>query len=282
MQEPINTSLALSDRLTGLALTVITVLFWLPVQVRAANTCESFFQNEAAFSSPSFAFHLDPQKFRLETKQEHSPPTLFQNTEKYGWVELGTVRERQVEYLFQWSGLKRHRKWLNERLITQESMDKLLQRSGQALGKGFYVSTHPVDSRVFGAELNVFTISKPVVILESADPREFARTQATVDELRAIGIDMVGSYRYPNWYAVISERPLDKIQEIDEAAFKYIAQHFSDEYNLPRQEQEDNFATIFAEKHSTFLKSKFAKQVSKKVLSGQSLNTTEAALLIGM
>jgi hypothetical protein len=154
-------------------------------------------------------------------------------------------------------------------------MDAILNLPGQALGKGYYVSLHPVDSRIFGDRLNILKMDKTLNVVESATPKDFADDGAIVEELRGLGLDMVSASRYANWYSMISEKNLADVQDLSEASFRYILDHFRDEYNIAQEMPEGDFKVIWKEKRSAFADTQFARDVLARVRGSQPLSPTE-------
>lgn len=237
------------------------------------------------FETAAFQAKLNQLGYKTEPDPVFGSPTLFKKI-KDDWVSFGEISEMDLKYTFHWESEKAHAAHLKNGKITSEEMTNALNEPGQALGKGFYVSTHPVDSRDYGDYLTVFESVRPLIVVNGADSTatSFANDLTIVNELKQLGFDAMGAGHYPNWITIINADYLNQTKDIDQPIFEYILAHFSDDYNSARAKIEENFKVIFKEKNLAFKNSAFAQTVIAKRKACQSLNEIEkqmAALLFG-
>lgn len=126
-----------------------------------------------------------------------------------GWPErLGKLSTLSTKYLFQWGPKEDHQAMLKDGGITESYMEDILQAPPQTIGKGFYVSTNPVDSARFGPSVTAFKQTRLIVILDFHQTDLFPlikESTSLAKRLQAIGIDALRAFDYhENWLAVIN------------------------------------------------------------------------------
>jgi len=147
---------------------------------------------------------------------------------------LGTVQEIDAKFLFEWAGTNTHKAWVRSGGIDRGDMDAYLQDPGMAAGKGYYVSTDPIDSASYGTAVTIFRPGRPLFILTPvgsqfsfdetapakipevnpetpAPPTPFTETMADLDfvkRLASAGIDGFQVAWEPSWLSIINDTVL--------------------------------------------------------------------------
>ena len=85
-------------------------------------------------------------------------------------VALGTLQEIDAKFLFEWALTNTHKAWVRRGGFSKADMDASLVAPGQAAGKGYYVSTDPLDSQSYGTALTVYRPQRPLLILTPVRP----------------------------------------------------------------------------------------------------------------
>jgi len=160
--------------------------------------------------------------------------TLYDN-QSGGHVKLGALQAVTPKYLFEWAGTNTHKAWVREGGISPGEMDSYLEEPGQSAGKGYYVSSDPLDSITFGTALTVFRPLRPMIILAPvlnswnspqtqvpgkpgpaippaslpvpSSPTPFDQITKNTDfvkRLRSAGVDGFQVPYKPTWFSIIS------------------------------------------------------------------------------
>jgi hypothetical protein len=128
-----------------------------------------------------------------------------------GQQNIGSLKSLDAKYLFEWASHEEHLGIVDDHGISDSYMEDILNATGQVVGKGFYVSTNPLDSNTYGSDVTVFSTKGTVIVLEAfrATMRDLTFNTKFVKRLQAAGIDALRMQGYQeNWYAVISTKHL--------------------------------------------------------------------------
>lgn len=118
---------------------------------------------------------------------------------------LGAVETLNVRFMFEWQDEASHNEWIKDGGITKESMDYILKQKAQNHGRGYYISTHPIDSMMYGNYLTIFEVNEPMIVLSRLDKR-ISDNEKALKELRRAGF--AGIKGTETWYSIINEKYL--------------------------------------------------------------------------
>jgi hypothetical protein len=154
--------------------------------------------------------------------------TLFDMTDPANPAVIGIVIKTDVPFIYEWADTPTHLAWLREHGISSYEMKQDIAAPGQASGKGYYVSSNPIDSIGYGTGLTIFRPGRPMAILipgpSVVDPvtgtwsvndfDQFSNDTASVKRLRSAGIDGFQTFK-KTWFSIINDSLLKGTSEVD-------------------------------------------------------------------
>ncbi len=189
-------------------------------------------------SNSAFAQNKCAQLFEI-SRQQQIETQIQKNMKRYGYwqegktifktdstgnkVRIGEIKVIEPKYLFEWADQDMHDYWKSNGKYTKADMDFTLKQPGQATGRGYYVSTNPMDSREYGTHLTIFKVNEPLLIIDNLY-YSFYEDQKTLNELRKIGF--VGNQgNQKTWLNIFNENILSEIVPLDQNIFDDIKKY---------------------------------------------------------
>ncbi len=113
----------------------------------------------------------------------------------------------RAPFLYEWADRELHREWTQNGGLSADDMMDYLRMPPQAIGRGYYVSTHPSDSQDFGTHMTVFRPVGAMMVLNSSKITDNASFMQVL-RLQKAGIDAFRDPFTPTWLAVLNSRHL--------------------------------------------------------------------------
>jgi hypothetical protein len=180
-------------------------------------------------SNSAFAQNKCAQLFEV-SRQQQIETQIQKNMKRYGYIQagesifkvdstglqtyIGEVKVIKPQYLFEWADQDMHDYWKSNGKYTKADMDFTLKQPGQVTGRGYYVSTNPIDSENYGTHLTIFKVNEPLLIINKLN-NQFYNDQKTLNELRKIGFS--GNQGIiETWFNIFNEKTLSEIVTINQ------------------------------------------------------------------
>jgi hypothetical protein len=155
--------------------------------------------------------------------------TLFDVTDPANPVPLGNMVNVDVPFTYEWAETPTHLAWLREHGISNYEMKQDIAAPGQAAGKGYYVSSNPIDSIMYGDGLTVFRPGRPMAILkastETYNPitsvlssggfEQVVNDTASVIRLKNAGVSGFQNAYTKTWFSIIDDSLLKGTSEVN-------------------------------------------------------------------
>ena len=129
----------------------------------------------------------------------------------------------QPDYVFEYQDQSYYDYWMSLGGINKVEMDAMIEETGQAFGRGFYVSMSATDSREYGDYLSVFEIKKPLIILERSGSSNYINqifnSKEHTNFLRSAGISGIRDKQ--TWLNIFDESVLGPIEKMNKNSYTY-------------------------------------------------------------
>jgi hypothetical protein len=121
---------------------------------------------------------------------------------------IGELSLVDAPFLYEWASKSYHKIWVGNGGIDKNEMTEIIKEPAQVGGKGYYVSTDPVDSETFGNALTVFKANGPLLVIQKNNYVVTAPTEFVM-RMQGAGIEAIQMTNFRStWLSVISAKHL--------------------------------------------------------------------------
>lgn len=175
----------------------------------SVGSCENLFPAQGIFA------YLSSDKLKKENLELVEDPTLhiYRLLESDGRF-IAVVKVIDSPNLYEWADLDYQQPWMEGGGLSAKDVLENVKHASQNMGRGFYVSTDPFDSKGYGPALSVFKTKGPMLVLQFGLSQSYSGKVEQVERFRRAGFDAFFNGR--TWLAMISSRHLKAAKQIND------------------------------------------------------------------
>lgn len=186
-----------------LKLTIVLSACLLSLGAKSNNHCSQLFNEPKQFPQ-EFINQLKTQNFKINS--------LNQLIDTLNNKLIGEIEVRHAEQLYEWADLNDYQEvWMKNGGLSQKDVDANIAHDNQSLGRGFYVSTNPIDSREYGPALSIFQTNGAIYTTKNTNSTITSDIQY-IKRLQKAGLD--GFSNGETWLCLITARHLKAARKI--------------------------------------------------------------------